>query len=129
MAYYAFNNETMHFSGVTQSAMRPKTTTSGAPVSPRSRSTSSPARRTLSASTLLRSQFKHFLVTFYKNLDRFKNENHVAYMPKRSSFLEYLPKITFMKQDTGSSVNPLIDIGQMEGAFVMSLGLWLTEQV
>ena len=50
-------------------------------------------------------------------------------MSKRSSFLEYLTKIMFMKQDTGSSVNPLVDIGQMEGAFVMSLGLWLTEQV
>lgn len=32
-------------------------------------------------------------------------------------------------EDTGSSVNPLVDIGQMEGAFVMSLGLWLTEQL
>lgn len=32
-------------------------------------------------------------------------------------------------EDTGSSVNPTIDIGQMEGAFVMSLGLWLTEQL
>lgn len=32
-------------------------------------------------------------------------------------------------EDTGSSVNPAIDIGQMEGAFVMSLGLWLSEQL
>lgn len=32
-------------------------------------------------------------------------------------------------EDTGSSVNPAIDVGQMEGAFVMSLGLWLSEQL
>ena len=32
-------------------------------------------------------------------------------------------------EDTGSSVNPAIDVGQIEGAFVMSLGLWMTEQL
>lgn len=32
-------------------------------------------------------------------------------------------------EDTGTSVNPEVDVGQVEGAFVMSLGMWLTEQM
>ncbi len=32
-------------------------------------------------------------------------------------------------EDTGTSVNPEVDVGQVEGAFVMSLGMWLTEQL
>eukprot|EP01125_Pyxidicula_operculata_P021742 TRINITY_DN8602_c0_g1_i1.p1 TRINITY_DN8602_c0_g1~~TRINITY_DN8602_c0_g1_i1.p1 ORF type:complete len:1453 (+),score=397.51 TRINITY_DN8602_c0_g1_i1:448-4359(+) len=31
--------------------------------------------------------------------------------------------------DAGTSLNPLVDIGQIEGAFVMGLGLMLTEQI
>jgi xanthine dehydrogenase/oxidase len=32
-------------------------------------------------------------------------------------------------EDTGTSISPEIDVGQVEGAYVMALGLWLTEQV
>ena len=32
-------------------------------------------------------------------------------------------------EDTGTSISPEIDVGQVEGAFVFSLGLWLTEKL
>ncbi|XP_055380079.1 uncharacterized protein LOC129611138 [Condylostylus longicornis] len=32
-------------------------------------------------------------------------------------------------EDTGESLSPLIDIGQVEGSFIMALGLWLTEKL
>ena len=32
-------------------------------------------------------------------------------------------------EDTGSSLSPAVDIGQIEGAFVMGLGLWTSEEV
>lgn len=31
--------------------------------------------------------------------------------------------------DTGFSLSPLVDIGQIEGAFIMGLGWWLTEEL
>jgi xanthine dehydrogenase/oxidase len=31
--------------------------------------------------------------------------------------------------DTGASLNPEIDIGQIEGAFMFGLGLWLQEDI
>lgn len=32
-------------------------------------------------------------------------------------------------EDAGQSMSPEVDIGQVEGAFVMGLGYWLTEYV
>ncbi|XP_063227086.1 xanthine dehydrogenase-like [Bacillus rossius redtenbacheri] len=32
-------------------------------------------------------------------------------------------------QDLGRSISPEVDIGQIEGAFVMAMGLWLTEEL
>ena len=32
-------------------------------------------------------------------------------------------------QDTGVSMSPEIDLGQIEGGFIMSLGLWTSEQI
>lgn len=32
-------------------------------------------------------------------------------------------------EDAGDSLSPLIDIGQIEGAFIMGLGWWLTEEL
>lgn len=31
-------------------------------------------------------------------------------------------------EDTGRSMSPLVDIGQIEGSFIMGLGFWLTEK-
>lgn len=32
-------------------------------------------------------------------------------------------------EDAGQSLSPLVDIGQVEGAFIMGLGWWLTEEL
>ena len=32
-------------------------------------------------------------------------------------------------EDTGSSLSPEIDIGQIEGAFIFGLGLWTSEEI
>ena len=34
-----------------------------------------------------------------------------------------------MVEDTGASISPAVDIGQVEGAFMFGLGLWTSEEI
>ena len=34
-----------------------------------------------------------------------------------------------LMEDTGASINPEVDVGQIEGAFVFSLGWWLQVRI
>ena len=43
-----------------------------------------------------------------------------------STFLYFRTDII---EDTGSSLSPEIDIGQIEGAFIFGLGLWTSEEI
>ncbi len=36
---------------------------------------------------------------------------------------------TDIVEDTGTTISPEVDIGQVEGGYVMSLGMWTTERV
>ena len=41
----------------------------------------------------------------------------------------WLNSRTDIIEDTGSSLSPEIDIGQIEGAFTFGLGLWTSEEI
>lgn len=41
----------------------------------------------------------------------------------------YLINRLDLLEDTGESLNPNVDIGQIEGALMMGLGYWTTEQI
>ena len=47
---------------------------------------------------------------------------------KHSIFLLKITRVD-MIEDAGKSLNPEVDIGQIEGALVMGLGLWTTEKI
>lgn len=42
---------------------------------------------------------------------------------------EYIIVRVDLLEDTGTSINPNVDLGQIEGAFVMGLGLWTSEKI
>ena len=48
---------------------------------------------------------------------------------KTVSISIFLYSRTDIIEDTGSSLSPEIDIGQIEGAFMFGLGLWTSEEI
>ncbi len=60
-----------------------------------------------------------------KDFPKFHKEQH---MISNFNFCLKVVRVDIL-EDTGASLNPEVDIGQIEGAFMFGLGFWLQEEI